>query len=595
MKVQLSQKLAHKLSRFKRDEDGSIVVLTLFLIIAMIWTAGIAVDMMRFETYRARLQSTIDRAVLAAADLDSCLGTGADPAEVVRDYVEKNGFGNQLGDISVMTTDSSCEVTAQATVDVNTIFMKLIGFGETNSGVQTLGTTASSGATESIHDVEISLVLDVSGSMRGTKIEQLRTSATDFVRTVHETVEQDRLSFSIVPYSTTVSIGADLYSQYRTRFSHNDSYCLDLPESTYLTTQIPHNTRYDQSAHFDADGGASFSTVRAATQWVCNPDPASYVLPFTNNLAVMEEHIAALEADAWTSIEMGANWGVALLDPDTRPIAQGLANQGMIDQVYASHPADYDIGNTLKVLVLMTDGENTRDYVLSTSHRHQWSDVWFAWNMEYDDDGNFLGDNFAYSQNLVATAADASLRGVNETYQDANSSQQFFVQDPEVNNFDGDGIFGEDYYLVEGEFVDHDNRPWTDLRRDDSPPVWWDDRYGARQQYNDIWRRFTIRAHAWNFRGDQYNDFGLFNAWYDDIVTVTYSDDKDERLDHVCSAAKAEGIVVFSIGFEVSNRAAEVMEDCATSPNHFYRVDGLEIASAFNSIANQISALRLFQ
>jgi len=52
---------------------------------------------------------------------------------------------------------------------------------------------------------------------------------------------------------------------------------------------------------------------------------------------------------------------------------------------------------------------------------------------------------------------------------------------------------------------------------------------------------------------------------------------------------------VFSIGFEVSNRAAEVMEDCATSPNHFYRVDGLEIASAFNSIANQISALRLFQ
>lgn len=595
MQMPNNAKLRRALSLFRKDEDGSIVILTLFLIIAMIWTTGIAVDMMRFETYRARLQSTIDRAVLAAADLDVCLDMSQDPADVVREYLRTNGFENQVRNINVERDGSSCEVTAEAQIDVNTIFMGLIGFGEIQSGHQSLGTTASSGATESIDNVEVSLVLDVSGSMRGSKIERLRDAAGEFVETLHTTVEEERLHFSIVPYSTTVSIGADLYEQYRTRYRHTDSYCLDLPESTYNTTQIPYNTRYDQSAHFDADGGASYSTVRAASQWVCNPDPNSYILPFTNNLLRMQDHIGALEANAWTSIEMGANWGVALLDPNTRPIAAGLADAGAIDPIYADRPADYDITETLKVLVLMTDGENTRDYVMSRNRRHQWSDVWFSWNMEYDDDGDFEGDDYTYVTDLNVLRNNSDFRGMNIPYVDSNDNLQFFVRDREPNDFDGDGRNQEWHFWVEGIFVDHDGRDWTPLRRDDRPPVWTNQRYGARQQWKDIWARFTVRAHAWNFRGDQTDDFGVYNDWYDDIVTVTYGDEKDERLDSICTAAKEQDIVVFTIGFEVSNRAAQVMADCATSPNHFYRVDGLEIADAFSSIANQISALRLFQ
>lgn len=587
-------RMSRKTSVFRRDQDGSIVVLTLFLIIAMIWTTGIAVDMMRFETYRARLQSTIDRAVLAAADLDTCLNH-VDPAEVVRDYAEKNGFGDQLQNVVVDRDDNSCAITAEARIDVNTIFMKLIGFGEINTGHQSLGTTASSGATESIEDVEVSLVLDVSGSMRGTKIEQLRDAASEFVETLHDSVLEDRLSFSIVPYSTQVNLGADLYSRYRVDFRHDNSYCLDLPSSLYGSTAIPPYDRYTQGAHFDADGGAAYSTIRAASSWTCNPDPASWVLPFTNDLDEMQDHIAALEADSWTSIEMGAKWGVALLDPETRPIAAGMANTGLIDSQYSDRPADYDTAVTLKVLVLMTDGENTRDYALATNRRQQWSNVWFAWEMDYEDDGDFDGEDGTYVTNLGVLGSDPMLRGTHIPYSDTNDELQFFVRDRESDDYDGDGRWREWHYWVEGEFVDHDNYSATALRRDDSPPIWTNTRYGARQQYNDLWARFTVRAHAWNFRGDQQDNFNLYYSWYDDIVTVTYGAEKDSRLAQICTAAKQEGIVIFSIGFEVSDRAAQVMSDCATSPSHFYRVNGLEIATAFRSIATQISALRLFQ
>ena len=58
----------------------------------------------------------------------------------------------------------------------------------------------------------------------------------------------------------------------------------------------------------------------------------------------------------------------------------------------------------------------------------------------------------------------------------------------------------------------------------------------------------------------------------------------------------AQGVVIFTIGFEADEPGAvPAMADCASSPSHFYRVEGLQISSAFTSIASQIKALRLVQ
>ncbi|MDG2452861.1 MAG: Tad domain-containing protein, partial [Paracoccaceae bacterium] len=58
---------------FARDEDGAFIIFSLFMFVLMLLTAGMALDLMRYETHRARLQGTLDRAVLAAADLDQTL------------------------------------------------------------------------------------------------------------------------------------------------------------------------------------------------------------------------------------------------------------------------------------------------------------------------------------------------------------------------------------------------------------------------------------------------------------------------------------------------------------------------------------------
>jgi hypothetical protein len=59
----------HPLARFSRAEDGGLLVFGLFMVVPMLIAAGIAVDKIRFEYERTRLQNTADSAVLAAASL----------------------------------------------------------------------------------------------------------------------------------------------------------------------------------------------------------------------------------------------------------------------------------------------------------------------------------------------------------------------------------------------------------------------------------------------------------------------------------------------------------------------------------------------
>jgi hypothetical protein len=63
----------------------------------------------------------------------------------------------------------------------------------------------------------------------------------------------------------------------------------------------------------------------------------------------------------------------------------------------------------------------------------------------------------------------------------------------------------------------------------------------------------------------------------------------------LCDQAKASGIVVFTIGFDVAvgSDAYNEMRTCASSEGHFYHVEGLELVTAFDQIAATIESLKL--
>ncbi|EYD72707.1 hypothetical protein Lokhon_01510 [Limimaricola hongkongensis DSM 17492] len=501
----------------RRDDSGSIIIFSLFMMVIMLAIGGIGVDTMRVEAKRNHLQTTLDRAVLAAADLQQ----SRDPEAVVRDYFTKAGLIDSLGKVEVVQTLNSRTVRAEAEMPVSTTLLRM-------AGIDALSAPAAGSATESVSDIEIGLVLDVSGSMGdNNKLPRLKTAGSEFINTMFDNVEPEHLSISVVPYATQVNLGRPLAEAYgmvgglASVGEHAFSYCVDLPPTAYLTTvQLP--AGLVQAGHFDASSsGGRYDRMGLDTP-VCRTDASFEVLPWSNDRTKLLDKIAALRDSGWTSTEMGVNWGAALLDPSARAALTGMIGNG-VGANLAGWPRDFDTPEGMKVLVVMTDGENTRDYRLQAPYRTDTpSDVWL----------------------------------------------------------DGD----DDYYVYVGSgwYFRAKEQGWTQTRR------------GTRLSWAELFSRMTVGEHAYHLRYMQNYSRSTRDAWKA-IVDTTWSTTKDARTRSICAAARARGIIVFTIGFEVNSHAAEIMAECASSPSHFYRVEGLEISSAFTSIATKINALRLIQ
>ncbi|MEM6579585.1 MAG: TadE/TadG family type IV pilus assembly protein, partial [Pseudomonadota bacterium] len=207
-------------TRFARDEQGSFTIFSLFIFIMILLIGGMAVDLMRFETRRTALQNTVDSAVLAAANLDQTI----EAETLVKSFFEKSGFDPDLVTVpepeeDIIGADENGDggtlvgrtVEAEVDLNVDTFFMHMMG-------IDNLRTATGSQASESVQNVEISLIVDISGSMNGTKMTTLKSSAKDFFRDViDEELTLGQTTISIIPYNHTVVAGDAVLSRLNVR------------------------------------------------------------------------------------------------------------------------------------------------------------------------------------------------------------------------------------------------------------------------------------------------------------------------------------------------------------------------------------------
>jgi len=229
--------------QFKKDDEGGLIILTLLLLISMLVVGGMATDFMRYESERTKLQSVSDRAVLAAASLNQTVGA----ADVIENFFEVEGYGGAIttdltNPDSVDRSDSNSAITIESQVSVDTFYLRLIG-------MDTLTAPASSSAIAGSGNVEVSLVLDISGSMgnymrgdvfevdadgkfvyhgpdhptraglnviefsnaRRTRMFFLQQAAKQFVADLLLPEYEDSVSINLVAYSAHVALSDELY------------------------------------------------------------------------------------------------------------------------------------------------------------------------------------------------------------------------------------------------------------------------------------------------------------------------------------------------------------------------------------------------
>ncbi len=337
--------LKNTLQGFARDEDGSVTILAIFMIFMMVMVGGIQLDFMRHELERSKLQAVSDRAVLAAADLDQ----GRDPETVVKDYFAKSGMSEYLSKTVVDQGLNYRIVTVDASKDMPTQFISRFGF-------DTLKVPAHSQAEERVEKVEVSLVLDISGSMgENGRIQNLRDAASIFVDSVLKAGNKDRISISLVPYSGQVNAGPDILDRMNVRRLHGYSDCIEFDSNEFDTVFLDTNKWHDQTQHFQWN----YWSPNDRTATLCPRYSFERIAPLSQNVTKLKDQIKAFQPRARTSIFLGMKWGVSMLDPSFRSINNSLVLAGKVDAKFLNRPANYSDKETLKTVVLMTDGENT--------------------------------------------------------------------------------------------------------------------------------------------------------------------------------------------------------------------------------------------
>lgn len=401
------------LSRFIGSKKGNVAVIFALALLPVMAATGSAIDITRALQVKARLSSALDAAGLAA-------GKKIDASDAVIEatanaYFNANYPEDALGvpgELSVDITDD--KITLHVTASVETTIMKFAGFDEIDVSSHTEISRAVTG-------LEIALALDNTGSMAGTKLADLKTASQDLIDILFGSESfPAHLKMSIVPFAAGVKVrpfdgtsgfspdwldmtgassihrgvngdfdfaaGQTIWTLYDNITNRNWLGCvmerpirsggehldeLDTPPSsadpdtlfvpwfapdepngsspTYANSYLPDAVsgtaavKQRSTAKYPAAGVAISSSISSSRGPDYNCKDTQTILPLTNNRALLEEKIDSMTAAYLTHIPIGLAWGWRTLSPEA-PYTEG---------------AEYTDEDTIKALVLMTDGENT--------------------------------------------------------------------------------------------------------------------------------------------------------------------------------------------------------------------------------------------
>ncbi|WP_061935044.1 TadE/TadG family type IV pilus assembly protein [Aureimonas sp. AU22] len=338
--------LQRLIKQFFGASGGSIPLMTALLMIPMTLMAGGAVDFVRYERLRVSLQDTLDRGVLAAASLTQ----SQDPEKLIKSYLAQLPtdltYNLQLQESK---GTNFRKIVATVSLRQPTTFLKLASVSE-------LPISAQSTAQDERKNIEISLVLDISGSMvDNTGMTQLRPAAVSFIDALIRPDTKDFTSMSIIPFAGGTNIGPKVFDYlagplYKRR--HLVSSCFETNTLEFstglqafpLSDQFPDFTYYNWG-----------KTDRKAAWCPRDDQQVTYI---TNDVALLKARANALQPYDGTGTAYAIKWGTQFLDPAMQPMMSALRKNGSlpIPAAFDGRPASYTDTGTRKILVLFTDG-----------------------------------------------------------------------------------------------------------------------------------------------------------------------------------------------------------------------------------------------
>ncbi|WP_370238117.1 ubiquitin-activating E1 FCCH domain-containing protein [Brevundimonas sp.] len=615
-----------RLKAFFADRRGNVaLIFGLSLPVMVLMTVG-GVDIHRASTVRVNLQDALDASALAAAR-----SPYTDPADIQRvgmDALRANltNYPNIIlrEDRTTFVLNEDQVVVADGSVDVKTLVANIFlpPYGQFMDDYLPVG--AHSEVNRSSKNLEVSLVLDITGSMGGSKIRDLKSAATELVTMIVQDLQTPYYSkMAIVPYSNSVNLGSYANSARGTPTGSLDITNADWGEGSWKS--IRDITR--ASPGVITANGHGFSTGDIV--WIDDVDGMHQINDRAYRVVRINNNSFSLEywnGWSWSTLRTRSSDGYSRYDDDGR-VRKCVESDCSVVVTTASNHGLSD-GDTVYIDDVrgMTQINNTGYEIRRVSANRYSIGVNGANWSDYSRDGRSWCGNYGCQWRVFRNAV-GSLRWFESTscvsertgaqaYTDATPTSAARVgfayagasgntcPDARIVPLTSDraGILDMiDDLEVVGSTAGQIGASWG-----------W---YTVSPNFNSLWPSSAAGAY-----GDPdllkaviIMTDGEFNTPYcsgviardagsgsgsaaDHIYCNATNGDPFEQTLATCAAMKAQGVIVYTVGFQVASGggAERVIQNCASSSAHVYLpASGADLSEAFKAIGRDITRLRI--
>ncbi len=320
------------LKRFRRSDDGAIAIIFALSISVLVMMAGLAIDIGRVVHAAAKMTSALDAAALSAAKSMREGGLSDDDVKQIAErYFQLNFAGSGVnytvtGDLGVSINRDANSVELNILGQVPTLFARI-------AGIEQFAVPRSATAIYESNDVELALQLDVTGSMAGSKLADLKIAVRDLLDIMlPDEGTTNRVRVGLAPFSAGVNAGP--YAAAVTEGRATDGCVYERRNLSDQTSEAPATGALSLKARRDLSGRSIQACPNNAT-----------IVPLSESKSTLWSAVDAYRDGGTTAGHLGTAWAWYLVSPEWSSLWPT-----------ASRPAPYRDGRTIKAVVLMTDG-----------------------------------------------------------------------------------------------------------------------------------------------------------------------------------------------------------------------------------------------
>jgi Flp pilus assembly protein TadG len=319
---------------FSSDERGVVAILFGLSVMVLVLLIGIAVDQARVYHSTSKLAAAADAAALAAgrAMLDGNF-TDAEIAAIGEKFFSENLSANRdftdVHGVRVIPNQMESTIRVEIDADVPMTFTRVAGFNA-------VATPTNSLTSFEPADLELGMALDITGSMEGQKLEDLKAAAKDLIEVLLPGGDQpNKVRIGLAPYSASIRLGS--YASTVSNGASRDGCVRERTGASANTDDEPAS-----GAYYRAGRSSDIDPTQGSQDYFC---PAAAIVPLTDDKDALNRSIDGYVASGATAGHIGAQWAWNLISPNYKRIWPT-----------SSEPVAYNDGKTTKAVILMTDG-----------------------------------------------------------------------------------------------------------------------------------------------------------------------------------------------------------------------------------------------